>query len=98
MKYRVSRLAAEDLVEIYSDGLSKHGERLADDYQLSLSKAFDYLAENPGIGTSCPEILPQARKLVVQSHVIFYEETGEVTCTIEIVRVLHGRMDLYSQF
>lgn len=98
MSYRVSKLAAEDLIEIYSYGFSRYGEKLADDYQLSLRKAFDYLADNPGVGRVCPEIFPEIRKLVVQSHVIFYEETGESSSRIEILRVLNGRMDFRSHF
>jgi toxin ParE1/3/4 len=50
------------------------------------------LAENPFNGKDCSEIRSDYRKFYVGSHSIFYRQI--VADSIEIVRVLHGHMDV----
>jgi hypothetical protein len=54
------------------------------------------LAVNPLKGKDCSEIRIGYRKLNTGSHVIFYRQTH--IDMIEIVRVLHGHMDIETHF
>lgn len=53
------------------------------------------LAANPLKGQDCSDLRIVYRKLNAGSHVIFYRKT--LVDMIEIVRVLHGHMDIESQ-
>ena len=52
-------------------------------------------ADSPGVGRKRDELAPNLRGFPVGNHVIFYRpaENG-----IEVIRVLHGAMDIPSQF
>lgn len=60
-------------------------------YLSLLDKAFHNLAVHPLMGRDCSAIRPGYRKHGVGKHLVFYRQikTGE----IEIVRILHERMD-----
>jgi len=49
-------------------------------------------AGNPRIGRACDEIRPGYRKLAAGSHMLFYRVSVEGV--IDVVRVLHQRMDV----
>ena len=57
-----------------------------------LDACFRQLAENPFNGKDCSEISCGYRKFNVGSHIIFYRQI--ISDSIEIVRVLHGHMDV----
>jgi len=60
-------------------------------YLKMLDATFWHLAANPLNGKDCSDIRNGYRKFNAGSHVIFYRQlSGD---TIEIVRILHGRMD-----
>jgi toxin ParE1/3/4 len=61
-----------------------------------LDVSFKQLAVNPLKGKDCPEIRIGYRKFNAGSHVIFYRQTH--ADMIEIVRVLHGHMDIETHF
>lgn len=65
-------------------------------YMQSFDEAFHMLAENPNTGLHCDFIKAGYRKFPVTSHVIYYRE--RTNSEIEIVRVLHKRMDAQSKF
>ena len=48
--YKISPAAERDLIDIYSRGLNKWGEKQADDYQLHLISTFHFLVDNPDLG------------------------------------------------
>ena len=60
-----------------------------------LDVLFQQLAANPLKGKDCSDIRIGYRKLNAGSHVIFYRQA--LTDTIEIVRVLHGHMDIETR-
>ncbi len=60
-------------------------------YLSMLDACFHRLAANPLIGKDCSDIRDGYRKQTAGSHVIFYRQLSEER--IEIVRILHGRMD-----
>jgi toxin ParE1/3/4 len=61
-------------------------------YLTQLDSAFHDLADKPDIGRACDDIREGYFKYGVGKHVIFYRHTGKDK--IEIVRILHGRMDI----
>jgi toxin ParE1/3/4 len=57
-----------------------------------LDTCFHQLAENPFQGKDCSEIREGYRKQTPGSHIIFYRLLSDDQ--IEIVRILHGHMDI----
>jgi toxin ParE1/3/4 len=90
--FTVTNKAKADLKEI-GRYTQEHWGR--DQYLTMLDACFHQLAANPHKGKDCNEIRDGYRKLIAGSHVIFYRQT--LTDTIEIVRVLHGRMDIETR-
>lgn len=64
------------------------GAEQAQEYLRELQRA----AANPRIGGACDEIRPGYLKLGAGSHTLFYRVTAEGV--IDVVRVLHQRMDV----
>ena len=62
----------------------------AEDYIRLLQNAIETVAEDPRRGRPCDEIRKGYRKYVAGSHMIFYRKAKS---GIDIVRILHGRMD-----
>jgi toxin ParE1/3/4 len=64
-------------------------------YLRMLDASFRQLAADPLKGKDCSEIREGYRKLNAGSHVIFCRQlSGDA---IEIVRILHGRMDIETR-
>ena len=68
------------------------GETQQQRYLSQLDSAFHDLADKPEIGRSCDETRKGYYKYGVGKHLIFYRHAGKDQ--IEIVRILHGRMDI----
>jgi toxin ParE1/3/4 len=64
-------------------------------YAKQFDDAFEILAESPELGTSCDSVKSGYRKLANGSHMIFYRML--MGNEVEIVRILHKRMDSLSQ-
>jgi toxin ParE1/3/4 len=69
------------------------GPDQADRYVDTLLKRFQWLAENRSLWQTRPEIFADIHSFPEQRHVIYLRELGSGTKGIEILRVLHGRMD-----
>lgn len=67
-------------------------ERQRDLYLRMLDGCFRQLAAKPQQGGDCSEIRAGYRKLIAGRHIIFYRQPANDS--IEIVRILHGRMDI----
>ena len=61
-----------------------------------LDSCFQQLAASPTKGRDCSDVRHGYRKITVGSHVVFYRQKRNDE--IEIVRVLHGRMDIETKF
>ncbi len=61
-------------------------------YLSQLDTAFHDLADNPEVGRVCDDIREGYYKLGIGKHLIFYRHKGKDQ--IEIVRILHSRMDI----
>lgn len=59
-------------------------------YTKSLQSAAERVGDNPRLGRDCSYVRDGLRSFGVSSHIIFY---FEVDGGIEIVRILHERMD-----
>ena len=86
----IAPVARDDLKNIYQYGRRQWGKARSDSYMAILQEQFWSLTEQPLMGIERPELLPDVRSLVIQSHTVFYRV---VTKRIEIIRVLHGRQD-----
>jgi toxin ParE1/3/4 len=88
----LTRKANDDLREIARYTQEQWGREQRNLYLRMLDDSFRRLAANPGLGGDCSEIRAGYRKMIVGRHLIFYRQPSEDA--IEIVRILHGRMDI----
>lgn len=89
--FTLTNRAFSDLKDIGRYTLQQWGREQRNLYLKMLDATFRQLAANPHKGKDCSDIRNGYRKFNAGSHVIFYRQmSGD---TIEIVRVLHGRMD-----
>jgi len=63
-------------------------------YLAQIRDRFRQIRDAPGLGRSRDNIRPGFRSLAAGRHVIFYREAEDL---VEIVRVLHDRMDLHGR-
>jgi toxin ParE1/3/4 len=91
---RITPRARQDYDDIlvYSEGI--WGQEQADRYEAALNRALDVLLDFPLMGRTRDDISPGLRSRQAQQHVIYYRVKGNV---IEIVRILHERMDAVRQ-
>lgn len=95
MSYRLTPEAEQDLRGIWLYTRSTWGLKKANDYLTQLESCFTGLCENPELGRRRDEIRLGYRSVPQKQHVVFYRDNDQ---QIEIVRVLHGRMDVDGQF
>jgi toxin ParE1/3/4 len=88
--YVLSNRAREDLREIWSYTADRWGISQADRYALGLHRAIETVANDPDRARSCDHIRAGYRKYSAGAHVLFFRI---ITEGIEVVRILHQRMD-----
>jgi toxin ParE1/3/4 len=91
-RYLLSPAAQADLEQIWEYTHDHWGVDQAEGYLRELQSAIERAAANPRIGRACDEIRPGYRKLAAGSHMLFYRVTAEGV--VDVVRVLHQRMDI----
>jgi toxin ParE1/3/4 len=84
-RYVVSPRASADLEDIWDYTAERWGAAQAEEYS-----AIETVADDPRKGRSCDEVREGYRKYGAGSHVLFYRS---VKAGIDILRILHGRMD-----
>ena len=89
----LTKSALDDLLTIGRYTQKRWGTAQRNAYLTMLDDCFQRLAANPLKGKDCGEIRSGYRKMNAGSHVIFYRQKRS-SDAIEIVRILHGRMDL----
>lgn len=94
-KYHLTHKAIQDLSEIWNYTYEEWSERQADKYYSSLLDSCHELAENPTKGKKYDIVTDGLLGYKCNEHIIFYQITG--TSEIEIIRILHGMMDLKSK-
>ena len=93
-KYRISKLTILDLEKIWVYTLEKWSKDQADRYRDLLIDEIKYLADNFEIGKNVNYIKKGYKVSKVKSHLIFYIKADNI---IEIVRILHQRMDIENR-
>ncbi|MEI8311616.1 MAG: type II toxin-antitoxin system RelE/ParE family toxin [Verrucomicrobiota bacterium] len=93
MKLQISQPARDDLVDIW-EFIAEHDELAADRYIERLRLRARELMRYPHLGRVRREIHPGIRSLLFRNHLIFYRVKK---ASIQILRILHGSMDLPNQ-
>lgn len=92
----LTRKAQADMSSIGRYTQKKWGFEQRNQYLRQLDQAFHTIAEKPLIGRSCEHIRQGYRAYSVGKHIIFYRQYD--SNTIQIVRILHERMDVERHF
>lgn len=91
-KYVLTKKTVEDLSGIWEYTCVAWSEKQADKYYALIVSVFEAIANHPGMGKIYEEIGENISSRGVGEHIIFYRPQG--TGNIEIIRILHERMDL----
>lgn len=94
-RFFVTGKAASDLKEIGRYSLETWGKRQRDVYLRQLASRFQWISENPNAGRQWPDLDDTILSFPEGEHLIFYRRTADA---VEILRVLHKRMDYASSF
>lgn len=95
MAFYLTRKAKADLKDIARYTQKQWGVKQRNIYLTRIDDAFRDLSNDPDKGRTCDDIRQGYLKYRVGKHVIFYRKIN--TTDIEIVRVLHERMDFESR-
>ena len=95
LKYRISKKADQDLDDIWYHTYNKWSITQADRYYDLIMDEIDFLSENIYSGKSRDYIKEGYKSTTIKSHIIFYKiaEDG----ILEVIRILHQKMDLESR-
>ncbi len=93
--YVLSPAAQQDIEDIWDYTESRWSAGQAEVYIRLLRQNIEAVAASPAIGRPCPEIRPGYHKHRAGSHVLFYRITD---AAIDIIRILHERMDFERHF
>jgi toxin ParE1/3/4 len=88
----LSPAAQADLEEIWDYTAERWDVDQAEEYLRGLQHAIERAAANPRVARSCDEIRPGYRQLAAGSHTLYYRLSADGT--VDVVRVLHQRMDV----
>ncbi|GAB5415764.1 MAG: type II toxin-antitoxin system RelE/ParE family toxin [Congregibacter sp.] len=94
--YTLTNAARADLKSIAAYTQKRWGRTQRLRYAKQFDEAFQMLARSPEAGPRCDAVKPGYRKLANGSHLIFYRVNSDIE--IEIIRILHKRMDARGQF
>jgi toxin ParE1/3/4 len=89
-RYTLSPRAQLDLEGIWDHTEKRWGIAKAEEYTIQLWRQIEAVADNPASGRECAEIRAGYFKYRSGSHFLFYRLTE---AGIDIVRILHERMD-----
>lgn len=94
-KYRISKKAIEDLNSIWIYTFNKWSKEQADRYYRLIIEEIKLVSKNFMLGKTAEHTRKNYRVTKIKSHLIFYRKTD---CDIvEIVRILHHRMDIKNR-
>ena len=87
--------AIDDLNKIWDYTFEKWSENQADKYYATVKMTCNGIGENPDIGKEYDGINKNLLGLKSGKHIIFYQQIS--IDRIEIIRILHERMDLKNR-
>ncbi len=94
--YRLTPAADQDIVDIWRYTSETSGIAKANNYLGQIEKCVINLVDQPGLGKKRDEIREGYRSFHTGHHIIFYRQN--LKKQIEVIRVLHERMDHKIQF
>jgi toxin ParE1/3/4 len=94
LPYIISNEAIADLNKIWYYTVEKWSVAQANHYYDLIFQEIDYICKRPHSGKPLDDIRKGYRVSKVKSHLIFYKV---VNGTIEIIRILHQRMDIENR-
>jgi len=94
LPYVISKKAISDLEEIWYHTVQKWSADQANRYYDLILEKVNHICEKPDSGKSFDHIRKGYRASKVKSHIIFYKVVND---SIEVIRVLHERMDIESR-
>jgi len=95
MRYLISEKANQDIEKIWLYTFDNWSLEQADRYYNLIIDEIEFIAENFESGKSVEYIKKGYRASIVNSHVIFYKKSRRNI--VEIIRVLHQRMDIENR-
>lgn len=87
--------AIDDINDIWVYTTNEWSEQQADKYYSAIEFACTQIGKNPELGKEYSEISKNLLGLRAGKHIIFYQVISKNR--IEVVRILHERMDLKSR-
>ena len=94
LPFVISKKAVSDLEEIWLYTVEKWSKEQADRYYNLIFDEINYICKNVSAGKSIEHIRKGYRASKVKSHLIFYKIVND---TIEIIRILHERMEIENR-
>ena len=73
MKYQLTDEATRDVEEILAYSVNSFGVAQTQHYFVALKECIELLADNPNMGRSAEDILPEYLCFPHESHIIFYK-------------------------
>lgn len=96
MGYKISIKAADGIKNIWLYTFENWSVEQADRYINLVLDEIEYLAEHPVAGKDFSHIRKDYRCSKVKSHIVFYRKIKNQN-EIEIIRILHQRMDIETR-
>lgn len=96
MKFKISHLAGHDIKNIWSYTNKNWSRKQADRYYNLILDEIEYIAENLDAGKDFGHVIESYYRTQIKSHFIFYKIDIK-NDSIQIIRVLHQRMDIESR-
>lgn len=93
--YYLTNKAVEDLTEIWNYTYEQWSETQADTYYFLLLDSCQTIANNPNRGKKYDVVHENILGFKSNQHIIFYTILSKNE--VEIIRILHGSMDLKSK-
>jgi toxin ParE1/3/4 len=87
--------AIDDLNDIWDYTYEKWSEKQADKYYATIKLSCKGIGDNPDVGKEYFGVIENLLGLKSGKHIIFYDLISEDK--IEIIRILHERMDLKNR-
>lgn len=96
MEYKISKLAIQDLENIWLYTFENWSLEQADRYFNLIIDEIEYLAQNPDSGNDFSFIRKGYFRSKIKSHYIFYR-IDKKNKFLEIIRILHQSMDIENR-
>lgn len=94
LPFVISKKALADLEEIWLYTVEKWSLEQADRYYNLIFDEINYICNNINAGKSMEHVRKNYRASKVKSHLVFYRVVNN---TVEIIRILHQRMDIENR-